>query len=128
VNPQIKEVHIMFTTNIFLRSGSSAILASLLLFLTGCASEPPKELLSQAEVAIQDADRAGASQYEPQLLSSARTKLDRANKEVDDDENDEARRLAEAVLANAKTAAVKQAQQAEEMQKAIEALKQETSR
>lgn len=123
----------MFTANIFLRSGSSAILASLLLFLAGCASEPPIELLSQADVAIQDADRAGASQYEPQLLSSARTKLDRANKEVDDNENDEARRLAEeayaeAVLANAKAAAVKQAQQAEEMKKAIEALKQETSR
>lgn len=123
----------MFTANIFLRSGSSAILTSLLLFLTGCASEPPKETLSQAEIAIQNAERAGASQYEPQLLSSARTKLRRANKNIAEEEHDEARRMAEeafaeAVLANAKAEAAKQAKQADEMKKAIEALKQETSR
>lgn len=123
----------MFTANTFLRTGSSAILASLLLFLPGCSSAPPKEALSQAETAIQDADRTGASQYEPQLLSSAREKLNRANKNVADEENDEARRMAEeataeAVLANAKAEAAKQAEQANEMKKAIEALKQETLR
>jgi hypothetical protein len=123
----------MFTANTFLRSVPSAALASLLLSITGCASEPPKEALSKAEIAIQDADRAGASEYEPQLLGSARTKLSRANKDVDDEENDEARRLAEealaeAVLANAKTEAAKQFKQANEMKKAIEALQQETLR
>ncbi len=123
----------MFTANTFSRAGSSAILTSLLLFLPGCGSAPPKETLLQAETAIQDADRAGASQYEPQLLSSARTKLSRANKNVDDDENDVARRLAEeayseAVLANAKAQAVKQAKETDEMRKAIQALKQEASR
>lgn len=123
----------MFIANTFLRTGSSAILASLLLFLPGCTSAPPKETLSQAETAIQNADRAGASQYEPQLLSSAREKLNRANKNVADEENDEARRmakeaLAEAVLASAKAEAAKQAEQANEMKKAIEALKQETLR
>ncbi|MGZ8907606.1 MAG: DUF4398 domain-containing protein, partial [Methylobacter sp.] len=119
----------MFITNTFLRSGSTAVLTSLLLILAGCASAPPKEELSQAETAIQDADRAGASQYEPQLLSSAREKLSRANKDMADEENDEARRmakeaLAEAVLASAKAEAAKQAEQANEMKKAIEALKQ----
>lgn len=123
----------MFITNTFLRSGSTAVLTSLLLILAGCASAPPKEELSQAETAIQDADRAGASQYEPQLLSSAREKLSRANKNMADEENDEARRmaeeaLAEAVLASAKAEAAKQAEQANEMKKAIEALKQETLR
>ncbi|MGZ8173317.1 MULTISPECIES: DUF4398 domain-containing protein [Methylobacter] len=123
----------MFTANTFLRSGSSAILTSLLLFLPGCSSTPPKEALSQAETAIQDADRAGASQYEPQLLSSARTKLSRANKEMADEENDEARRMAEeafseAVLANAKAEAAKQAKETDDMKKAIQALKQEASR
>lgn len=123
----------MFIKTTFLRSGSSAALISLLLFLTGCASAPPKETISQAETAIQNADRAGASQYEPQLISSARTKLDRAHKHMHEDENDEARRLAEealaeAVLANAKAEAAKQAKQANDMKKAIEALKQETSR
>jgi len=108
-------------------------LTSLLLLLTGCTSVPPKEALSRAETAIQDADRAGASQYEPQLLSSARTKLSRANKDVDDEKNDEARRMAEeafaeAVLANAKAEAAKQAKETNAMKKAIEALKQETSR
>lgn len=123
----------MFTINTFFRSGPTAVLTSLLLFLPGCSSAPPKETLSQAETAIQEADRAGASQYEPQLLSSARTKLSRANKDVADDENDKARRMAEeayseAVLASAKAQAAKQAEQANEMKKAIQALKQETSR
>lgn len=122
----------MFTANTFLRSGSAAWI-SVLLFLTACASEPPKETLSKAETAIQDADRAGASQYEPELLSSARTKLSRANKDVDAEDNDQARRMAEeaiaeAVLANAKTEAAKQAEQTDEMKKTIEALRQETSR
>jgi hypothetical protein len=126
-----KEGTIMFTIKTFLRLGPSAALISLL--LVGCASEPPKELLSQAEVAIQNAERSGAAQYEPALLSSARTKLDQAHQEVDDDENEEAGRLAEeaaaeANLANAKAKAVKQANETEQMKKAIEALKQETSR
>ena len=121
----------MFTIKTFLRLGIPAALISLL--LVGCASEPPKELLSQAEVAIQNAERSGAAQYEPALLSSARTKLDKAHQEVDDDENENGARLAEeaiaeANLANAKTNAVKQANEADEMKKAIEALKQETSR
>lgn len=121
----------MFTLKTFLRLGPSAALISLV--LVGCASEPPKDLMAQAEVAIQNAERSGAGQYEPALLSSARTKLDRARKQVDDDENEDAGRLAEealveANLANAKTDAAKDAQQADEMKKAIEALKQETSR
>lgn len=123
----------MFTANTFLRSGVSATLISLPLFLTGCASAPPTEALSNADVAIQNADRAGAAQYEPELLSSARTKLNRANEDLANEENDDARRLAdearaEAVLASAKAEATKQANQVSEMQKTIEALRQETSR
>jgi hypothetical protein len=131
VNQQ--KVCIMFKANIFLRFGSLAALASLLMFLIGCSSMPPKETLSKAEFAIQDANRSGASQYEPQLLNSARAKLDRAHMAVDDDENDEAQRLgqeaiAEARLAAAKAAAAKQAKEVDEMKKAIGALKEETSR
>jgi hypothetical protein len=123
----------MFIASTFLRSESSAALVSLSLFLTGCASEPPKEIISQAEIAIQDADRSGVSQYEPQLLGSARIKLSRAKKSMEEDENDDARRMAEealseANLANAKTEAAKQAQETDAMKKTIEALKQETSR
>ncbi len=124
----------MFTASMFLKSGSSVAVTSLLLFLmTGCASEPPKEEISKADTAIQDADRAGAGQYEPNLLSSARTKLNRANKDMDNDDNDEARRLAEealseARLASAKAEAAKQAKETKEMKKTIEALKHETSR
>jgi hypothetical protein len=123
----------MYTANTLSRSAASATLISLPLFLLGCSSAPPKEALSKADIAIQDADRAGAAQYEPQLLSSARTKLNRANKDVTNDENDDARRmaeeaLAEAILASAKTEAANQAKQTNDMKKAIEALKQETSR
>lgn len=128
-----QKVLIMFTVNTFLRSGFTAVLTSLLLFLPGCTSTPPKEALSQAETAIQDAERAGALQYEPQLLGSARTKLSRANKDVADEENDHARRMAEeafaeAVLAHVKAEAAKQAKETNAMHKAIEALKQETLR
>ena len=64
---------------------------------------------------------------------SARAKLNQAHKQVDEDENKEAGRLAEealaeAMLANAKTEAAKQAKQLEDMRKTIEALKQEASR
>lgn len=123
----------MFIVNTFLRFGSLAALASLLMFLTSCGSMPPTDTLSKAEFAIQDANRNGASQYEPQLLNSASNKLKHANMAVDDDENDEARRLAqeamaEAMLANAKSKAAKQAKEVDEMKKAIEALQEETSR
>lgn len=122
----------MFTAKTFLRLGPTAALASLLL-LVGCASEPPRDLLSQADVAIQNAERAGVSEYESALLSSARSKLDRAHRSVEDDENEDARRMAEeaiaeANLAKAKAEASREAKQADEMKKAIEALKQETSR
>lgn len=121
----------MFIANTLLRSGVSAALISWL--VVGCGSAPPKDVLSQAEVAIQNAERAGTSQYEPELLSSARTKLKRANKKADDDDNEEARRMAEeaiveANLATAKAEAAKEAKQADDMKKAIEALKQEASR
>jgi hypothetical protein len=125
----------MFTDNTFLRVGiASTALTSLLLFLAGCASAPPpKETISKAEISISNADRAGAAAYEPELLSSARTKLNQAQKQVDEDENEEAARLAEeslaeAMLANAKTEAARQAKQLEDMRKTIEALKQESSR
>ncbi|WP_051091844.1 DUF4398 domain-containing protein [Methylosarcina fibrata] len=113
---------------------ASTALASLLSFITGCASTPPpKETISKAEISISNADRAGAAAYEPELLSSARAKLNQAHKQVDEDENKEAGRLAEealaeAMLANAKTEAAKQAKQLEDMRKTIEALKQEASR
>ncbi len=123
----------MFIANMLLRSGALVAMISFPLFLTACASAPPKEALSKAEAAIADADRAEAAKYEPELLSSARTKLDRAKKDVANEENEDARRMAdearaEAVLAGAKTEALKQDKQVNEMQKAIEALKQETSR
>ena len=125
----------MFTVNTFLRAGTtSAALSSILLFMTGCSSmPPPKETISKAEISISSASRDGAAEYEPELLSSARTKLSQARKHIDEDENEEASRLAEealaeAILANAKTDAAKQAKQLDDIKKSIEALKQETSR
>lgn len=123
----------MYSANKFLISGLLAAVTSLLILVTGCSSVPPKETISQAETAIQDADQAGASQYEPQLLNSARTKLSLANKDVASDDNDKARRMAEealseATLANVKAEAAKQIKETNAMKKAIEALKQESSR
>jgi hypothetical protein len=123
----------MVKVNMFLRLGVLGALVNVTMGLTGCNSMPPRDTLAKAEFAIQDASRSGAEQYEPELLTSARAKLNRANRAVDDDENDEARRLAqeaiaEAMLANAKAAAAKQAREVEDMKKAIEALKEESSR
>jgi hypothetical protein len=127
------KVRNMSKVNMFLRLGVLAVPASLTMALTGCGSAPPRDTLAKAEFAIQDAGRSGAEQYEPELLTSARTKFNRANRAVDDDENDEARRLAqeaiaEARLANAKAAAAKQAKEVEDMKKTIQALKEESSR
>lgn len=123
----------MFPAMTYLKLGSLAAAAGLGVLLTSCSSMPPTEELSKAEFAIQEANRNGASQYEPQLLNRARTKLNHANKAVEEDENEEARRLAqeaiaEARLANAKAAAAKQAKDVEEMRKAIDALREDTSR
>jgi predicted S18 family serine protease len=101
--------------------------------MSGCAGKPPTDTLSQAELAVQEADSKTASQYAPLELRTAREQLEQAKRALAEEEYDEARRLAEqalvnAQLAEARSAAEKARQAAAEIQKSIQALQSELQR
>lgn len=103
------------------------------LWMSGCAGKPPTDTLSQAELAVQEADSKTASQYAPLELRTAREQLEQAKRALAEEEYDEARRLAEqalvnAQLAEARSAAEKARQAAAEIQKSIQALQSELQR
>jgi hypothetical protein len=101
--------------------------------MAGCAGKPPLANLSQAELAVQEADTKTASQYAPLELKTAREQLADAKRAVDDEEYDEARRLADQALANAQLAEAKAGAEkarlaAAELQKSIQTLRTEVQR
>jgi hypothetical protein len=101
--------------------------------MAGCAGTPPVATLSQAELAVQQADQKTASQYAALELRIAREQLDKAKKAMADEEYDEARRLADQALVNAqfaeaKAGAEKARQAAAELQKSIQTLRTELQR
>jgi hypothetical protein len=101
--------------------------------MAGCAGKPPLANLSQAELAVQEADKKTASQYAPLELQTARDELDRAKRAMDAKQYDEARHLADqalvnAQLAEAKAGAEKARQAAAELQRSIETLRAELQR
>lgn len=105
------------------------------LFITGCAStpEPPTDALQAAQLAIESAEQARVADYAPTELRDAREDLAAARTAVQDEDMLLARRLAEQSRANAELASAK-AEEAkaravnDEMQKGIDALKQELDR
>jgi multidrug efflux pump subunit AcrA (membrane-fusion protein) len=104
-----------------------------ILGMAGCAGKPPLANLSQAELAVQEADTKTASQYAPLELKTAREQLAEAKRAMDDEEYDAARRLADqalvnAQLAEAKAGAEKARQAAAELQKSIQTLRTEVQR
>lgn len=106
-----------------------------MLALAGCASAPeaPTESLRAAEMAIAHAEQARVADYAAPELGTARRLLSAARDAVVDEEMALAWRLAEqsranAELAYAKAEAAKAAAVNEEMQKSIDALKQEMQR
>jgi hypothetical protein len=101
--------------------------------LAGCAGKPPLANLSQANLAVQEAEKSTASQYAPLELQIAREQLDKAKRATNDKKYDEARRLADqalvnAQLAEAKAGAEKSRQAAAELQESIQALRAEIQR
>jgi len=101
--------------------------------MAGCAGNAPLANLSQAELAVQEADTKTASQYAPLELKTAREQLADAKRAIDDKEYPEARRLADqalvnAQLAEAKAGAEKARQAAVELQKSIQTLRAEVQR
>jgi hypothetical protein len=101
--------------------------------MAGCAGKPPLSNLSQAELAVQEADTKTASQYAPLELKTAREQLADAKRAMDDEEYDEARRLADQALVNAQLAEAKAGAEkargaATELQKSIQTLRSEVQR
>jgi len=99
--------------------------------LSGCsAGRPPTAALAQATLAVQEADKSKAPQYDPADLNMARQELESAQQAMREKEYIKARRLAERALVNAQLAAAKaeteQARQAAAaLQRSIESLRQE---
>ncbi len=102
--------------------------------LGGCSTaQPPTAIVSQAELAVQQAGQSKAPEYASRELSMARQKFDSAKRAMDAERYEEARRLAEQALVDAQLAemraeaeSVKQA--AQELRKAIESLRAEADR
>jgi Domain of unknown function (DUF4398) len=116
-----------------LRQWIAVLLVCGVIGMAGCAGKPPLANLSQAELAVQEADTNTASQYAPLELKTAREQLADAKRAMDDEEYDEARRLADQALANAqlaeaKAGAEKARQAAAELQKSIQTLRAEVQR
>jgi hypothetical protein len=110
----------------------------LVLLLAGglgaCASVPPPESeLGQADLALRKAEQADAGHYAPLEMRVARTKLEAARLAMRNDDNLEARRLAEqakldATLAEATAQTAQRQEAADAIRSQIEALRAEAER
>ena len=102
--------------------------------LSGCAGRPPAgtlSQLSQAELAVKQADKSKAPEYAQLELYTAREQLASAQQAMQRREYVEARRLAERALVNAQLAetmgdAVQTRQAVTELRQSLEALRRET--
>ena len=104
-------------------------LAFLLVMLTACATTPPDpRLLDNAEKAIRTAQGAGAEEYAPLELRFARERLEAARFQLDNNQAEPARRLAdeaeiEAQLALARSRAAQARADLAQRQQELEALR-----
>lgn len=109
-------------------------LGGLALVLAGCsAGAPPRDAIATADVALNQAIGSRAAEYASLELRLAREKLDRAKSALNDEDYEQARRLAEEARVDARLAeatALSQAarQNAQEAQGAIETLRRELER
>lgn len=117
------------------RVASLAALLATAAVAAGCASTPPAPTaqIEAARQAIADAERAQAAQHAAPELSQARSKLAAADAAVNDEEMAHAARLAEearvdAMLATARTAAVKAESANDEIRRANRSLLEEMDR
>jgi hypothetical protein len=92
---------------VFERSIANVALGISLLWLIGCAgtAERPVEQLARAEANITQAEQSGAREHSPLELDLARQKLNQAQSAAEDNDNEEARRLAEQAAVDAELAA-----------------------
>lgn len=113
----------------------AALAVSLTLFLAACGSSPkkPSTEIAMTSAALQSAETAGARDYAPIELRRAREKQALANKKLDKEEYEAARRYSEqaivdAELAKAKSEAEKSRLALKEVQDGIQLMRQEVGR
>ncbi len=117
-----------------LRQWSSAACCIALLSLSGCASTPePVAEIATARAAVSAVEDVDVQRLAPVQLDRAKTKLARAEEALDDRNYDEARRLAEESLADARLAraqadALSAQRSASELEQSIEVLRSEIDR
>jgi hypothetical protein len=109
---------------------SSMWLISGAIGVSGCSGRPPTDALSQAELAVQQANQSKAPEYAPLDLRLAREQLDSAKRALSTKEYERARRLAEQALVQAQLAEAKAGSEsarrvAAELARSIEALRHE---
>jgi hypothetical protein len=100
------------------------------ILVAGCAGAPSIDPVSPAETAVNRAIEAKAGEYAPLELRMAQENLDAAREAINDEEYEEAHRLAEAARADARLAEAKAQsetarEEAREIQSTIDTLRQE---
>jgi hypothetical protein len=118
------------------KAGIQLLLLCAAVGLSSCASTPPPATLtqlSQAELAVRQADKSKAPEYASLELFTAREQLAGAEQAMKNKEYTQARRLAERALVNAQLAeTMAEAEQtrraAQELRHSIEALGYEAGR
>lgn len=109
-------------------------LAAAVIAIGGCSSVPPPiATVSQAQLAVREAEESKASQHAPLELRKAREKLGQAEQAMRNERYTEARRLSEQAEADAKVAEVKAQSEiarnnVAELRKTIESLRAEMER
>lgn len=103
------------------------------LLLAGCAGDPPTAQMAVTDQAVTAAETAGAVEFAPLEMKSARDKLEAAEKAEADKDYDKARRLAEqaewdARVAERKSQAAKAQRALQDAQKGVQELREESLR
>ena len=95
----------MFRISSYQRQLAFAAIGIAVLVVAGCASvPPPTEQMAVSKSAIANAVSAGGAEYAPVEMRAAQEKMDRANRAMQKEEFQDARRLAEAAQADARLA------------------------
>lgn len=123
---------ILATERVFKRWAEASSAVAAVLLLASCAGEPPRESVSKAELAVNQATESKAPQIAPLDLRKARDHLNDAKQAMQDKDYQKARRLAEnaeveAELAQAKTDAQNAEATVADLQQTIKALREETA-
>lgn len=112
----------------------SIIMVSGIFIVGGCAAKTaPVESITGAEIAVKAAHEKNAANYAPLELKIAEDKLNDAKTAVQKEDFDEARRLAEEAMADARLAEAKALSEkskklAQDMKNSIETLRREIER